>query len=143
MPNISYKHLFEAPENKEFWFYLLKFRRTRRDSQFALASSGPFRRDKAAKIHILWNYHIPWERSNNFNENSGVEFRGKSDISCYVQSNASLPRWNNASPHTLCNSQVLPSFKSWVVRSTLDMLVCNGYDARRYVWMTAALSMIQ
>lgn len=43
-------------------------------------------------------------RTNNFNENSGVEFRGKSDISCYVQSNASLPRRDNASPHTLCNS---------------------------------------
>lgn len=29
--------------------------------------------------------------TNNFNEKSGSEFRGKSDISCYVQSNAFHP----------------------------------------------------
>lgn len=33
------------------------------------------------------------QSTNNFNEKSGSEFRGKSDISCYVQSNALHP-WN-------------------------------------------------
>lgn len=40
--------------------------------------------------------------TNNFNEKSGCEFRGKSDISCYVQSNASHPwawAWNTVDAH--------------------------------------------
>lgn len=68
--------------------------------------------DKEAK-YIFYEIiaRSPRERTNNFNENSGAEFRGKSDISCYVQSNASLPRRDNASPHTLYNSGPRASFR--------------------------------
>jgi len=51
--------------------------------------------DKEAEYIFYENYHIPWKSTNNFNENSAAEFRGKSDISCYVQSNASHPRWRH------------------------------------------------
>lgn len=64
-------------------------------------------------------------RTNNFNENSGVEFRGKSDISCYVQSNASLPRRDNASPHTLCNSGSRHSEAMLLLLSRLSRYMCT------------------